>query len=457
MNRKEIEKIIATRKAKTSGLTWQRSGYANSAFISKFAVVNKHEYNSSYYSVYSVTTNPKIHYVTVISFYNNEFIIKCGDPFMEGTLTDATVDSLINMSVKKADKANEPKFSLSIKKGASITPRSQSCTFNQKNYTLVNNVCSHVAHFLSDLPDDVLDKLYNNYYETLNPTTTSGISKDLSVKFERYAFRKHILLEGDKGSGKTYAATMWAKDQEIEPVFIGGHEQFESIDFLGHYIVQKDAQLIWKDGALSEAFRKAKSGKKTLLILDEILRVPKRELNILISALSPIDGKYVLRTGRALNAVEDIAVEEVIKAPVENLWVIGTTNIGDGYEVEAIDEALVDRFKPIRKDTTQNELKQILIKTSKKRNFSLASVEKLMTFYSKMKRLKDTSIIEKIVNIRHLNEALELAKDEDGVRTILEDSILLWVEREYNGYPNEEQTSAIESVLGVVYGQRHDS
>lgn len=452
MNTKEIQRVITTHKSKSSALTWQKSGYANSAFISKFAVINKHEYNSSYYSVYSVTKNPKIHYVTVLSFYNNEYIIKCGDPFIEGALTDETVDSLISMAVKKADKANEPKFSLSLKNGSSIAPRSQSCTFNQKNYTLANTVCSHVAHFLNDLPDDVLDKLYNNYYETLNSETTTGISKDLSTKFERYAFRKHLLLEGDKGSGKTYAATMWAKDQEIEPIFIGGHEQFESIDFLGHYIQQKDAQLIWKDGALSEAFRRAKSGKKTLLILDEILRVPKRELNILISALSPIDSKYVLRTGRALNAVDDIAVEEVIKAPVENLWVIGTTNIGDGYEVESIDEALIDRFKPIRKDTTEAELKQILIKTSKKRNFSIKSVEKLMTFYSKMKRLKNTSIVEKIVNIRHLNEALELAEDENDIRTILQDSILLWVEREYDGHPNKEQVSAIESVLGVVYG-----
>ena len=457
MTRKEIQALIDNKKSNSSALTWQKSGYVNSAFISKFAVVSKHEFNSSYYSVYSVTTNPKIHYVTVISFYNNEFILKCGDPFMEGTLTDATVDSLISMSVKKADKSKDAMFSLSLKKGVAITPKSQSCTFNQKNYTLVNNLCSHVAHFLNDLPSDVLDNLYQNYYETLNSASSSGLSNDLSTKFERYAFRKHILLEGDKGSGKTYAATMWAKDQEIDPVFIGGHEQFESIDFLGHYIQQKDAQLIWKDGALSEAFRKAKSGQKTVLILDEILRVPKRELNILISALSPIDGKYVLRTGRALNSVDDIAVEEVIKVPVENLWVIGTTNIGDGYEVEAIDEALIDRFKPIRKDTTENELKQILINTSKKRNFTLNSVEKLMNFYKKMKRLQETSIIEKIVNIRHLNEALEFASDEDEIRVILDDSILLWVEREYNGRPNEEQIEAIQTVLGVVYGKKYNS
>jgi len=457
MKREEIQALISKKKNRNAALTWQKSGYINSAFISKFAPVSKHEYNSSYYSVYSVTTNPKIHYVTVLSFYKNEFIIKCGDPFLEGSLTDATVDSLVKMSVRKAEKERDTKFSLSLKSASSITPKSQSCSFNQKNYRLVNQVCSHIAHFLDELPKDVLDTLEENYTQALSPSTSSGLSSDLSTKFARYAFRKHILLEGDKGSGKTYAATMWAKGENIEPIFIGGHEQFESIDFLGHYIQQKDAQLVWKDGALSEAFRKAKNGQKTLLILDEILRVPKRELNILISALSPIDGEYVLRTGRALHAVDNIAVEEVIKAPVENLWVIGTTNVGDSYEVEAMDEALTDRFKPIRKDTTETELRQILIKMSKKREFTYNSVERLMNFYKKMKRLQETSIIERIVNIRHLSEAIEFAADEGEIRVILEDSILLWVEREYNGRPNEEQIEAIQTVLGVVYANKYNS
>jgi hypothetical protein len=452
MTRAKLTTLIETQSGKSASLTWQRSGYVCSAFISQFAAVNKHEFNTVYYSIYTATANPKISYVTLLAFYNNEYILKCGDPYLEGTLTQNTLESLIQNAVTKAHKEKNQKFLSLLQSGYNQTPKSQSCVFNQKNYTLADKLCTHIANFLSDLPKDVLDKLYYKYYDTLNNLQSSGISSDLQIKFDRYAFKKHILLEGDKGSGKTYAATTWAKEQNLTQVFIGGHEQFESIDFLGHYIQQKNAELIWKDGALSEVFRKAKDGEKTVLILDEILRIPKRELNILISALSPIDGEYVLRTGRALNAENGIAVEEVIKAPTQNLWVIGTTNIGDGYEVESIDEALIDRFKPIRKETTEQELHNILIKTSVKRDFSLESVNKLMTFYIKMQRLRSTSILSKLVNIRHLNEALELAHDENEIRTILEDSMLLWVEREYNGHPNAEQINAINAVMSKVYG-----
>ncbi len=452
MTREKLKEVITKSACKNSKLTWQKSGYVHSPFISKFATIDRHEYNTSYYSVYTLTANPGISYVNVLCFYNGEYILKCGDSYLEGSITTDTVKKLINSILSKVKiDANKKNFTL-LKSSYKATPKSQACTFNQRNYDRAGEVetCEHVANFLNDLPENVYDTLYANYYEGFENSTTM-ISADLEVKFNRYAFKKHLLLEGDKGSGKTYAATMWGKDKELTQLFIGGHEQFESIDFLGHYIQQKSGELIWKDGPLSEAFRKAKKGEKVLLIIDEILRIPKRELNILISTLSPIDNNYLLRTGRATASKEDIAVEEVIQAPTDNLWVIGTTNIGASYAVEDIDEALIDRFKPIRKDTSSEELRRILIQTAKKKNFSLENVNVLMNFYSKMNRLYQTKIISKIINIRHLNEALEIARDENEIKTILIDSKLLWVDRDFDGKPNKEQLSAVATVMRKVY------
>ncbi|QSZ42201.1 AAA domain-containing protein [Sulfurimonas aquatica] len=450
MTREEISWHIKVSKSKLNKLTFVKSGYVHSPFISQFAPVKKHEFNSSYYAMYSLVANPDVHFVTVLSYYDKKYILKCGDPYLAGMLTDETVENLVNQTLEKAESKNKKLPSI-LRASFKTTPRSSSCSFNQKNYEQSNDLCEHISNFLSDLPNEVLDNLYTKYTETLHGESTNGLSYDLQVKFDRYAFKKHILLEGDKGSGKTYAATSWGKDKKVTELFIGGHEQFESIDFLGHYIQKKSGDLAWKDGPLSEAFRKSKRGEKVLLIIDEILRIPKRELNILISALSPIDEKYVLRTGRALDSKNDIAMEEVIKTPVENLWVIGTTNIGANYAVEAMDEALIDRFKPIRKDTTQMELQKILMLKATKRNFPSEHVSKLMDFYSKMKRLETSKVISKIVNIRHLSEAIELAKNPKEIREIIIDSKLIWVERDYNGYPNVEQLSAVEAVIGQVY------
>ena len=188
-----------------------------------------------------------------------------------------------------------------------------------------------------------------------------------------------------------------------------------------------------------------------MLIIDEMLRIPKRELNLLISSLSPIDEKYMLRTGRAESSEGGIAKEEVLTAPAQNLWVIGTTNVGATYGVEAMDEALCDRFKSIRKDTTIEELRKILFEVVKKRGFSSAHVAKLMDFYTKMQRLYTTQIISKIVNIRQLCEAVEIAQTQIEIQEIIKDSILLWVERDYDGQPNKEQLLAVNTVIKKIY------
>jgi hypothetical protein len=46
---------------------------------------------------------------------------------------------------------------------------------------------------------------------------------------------------------------------------------------------------------------------------------------------------------------------------------------------------------------------------------------------------------------------LELAEYESQIREIIEDSKLLWVERDFNGYPDKEQLEAIETVMLKVW------
>ena len=430
-------------------LKLSRSGYVFSPFVSKFLPINKHEFNTAYYHHYTSVHDVHIHHTVVLRFLDGQYYISCGDPFMEGSVSKDGAQKLSMQALQKKNLNPKHRLGTLMQEGYNIMPKSTECNYNfrtQKDE--LNYVCSHVAQFLHDLPKEVYLKLHQNHVQW-NTNVINVLS--LEEKFERYAFKKHVLLEGDKGSGKTYAAMQWGSGKDVEQIFIGGHEQFESIDFLGHYIQQKSGALVWKDGPLSQAFRKANSGKKVLLIIDELLRIPKRELNILVSALSAVNGIYTLRTGRALDESDGIAVEEVIKANAANLWVIGTTNVGEDYAVESIDEALLDRFKPLRKDTNEEEIHYILSKKAEAKQYSQKCVNDLMGFYKHMQRLYTTQSITKSVNLRHLSEAIEISNYEEEVSEILLDSILLWVDREFNGRPNETQIFAVKTVLEKIY------
>ena len=47
---------------------------------------------------------------------------------------------------------------------------------------------------------------------------------ELVKKILKYGFKKHILIEGEKGSGKTYSISKFLDQQGMDTVFIAGHE-----------------------------------------------------------------------------------------------------------------------------------------------------------------------------------------------------------------------------------------
>ena len=132
MTREELKEIIDKNTVKSSKLAWQKSGYIYSPFISRFATVNKHEYNVSYYATYSLTSNSDIHYTVVLSFYNGKYILKCGDPYLEGAITDETATNLINNTLGKVNNGTNKHLPHLLKQSYSIAPRSSTCSFNQK-------------------------------------------------------------------------------------------------------------------------------------------------------------------------------------------------------------------------------------------------------------------------------------------------------------------------------------
>lgn len=363
------------------------------------------------------------------------------------------------------------------------------CNFHQGNSLKpisVNNtiyaVCKHIIGVCGSFKDNIS-------YITDDMLSEAGViekpakkEKEPFEQLKRFAFKIPVLVEGDRGSGKTYEAFEYAKSLDIEPSFVGGHAGIESIDLLGCLVPYAGQEskiedtsvsaadffsgdyqmkvssnssnsLIWKDGPIAEAFRKAQNGEKAILIIDELLRIPQRELNILLTALSPVHGKYNLRTGRILEVIDGVAREEVLSCDTRNLFVLATTNVGGQYAVDTIDPALAERFIVVRKDTEVDTLIDILKNKAEEKGFHFTLAQKAGLFFEKMTDAKEQGLVAEAPTLRTLSRAFDLAEKEkeEDVKDYILDQKLLWVDRDVYGKPVQEQIELIERIINDYF------
>lgn len=369
------------------------------------------------------------------------------------------------------------------------------CNFHQGNSLkpisangTIYEVCKHIIGVCDTFKDNIS-------YITDDMLSEAGVIEKPAKKEEepfkelkKFAFKIPVLIEGDRGSGKTYEAFAFAKSLGIEPSFVGGHAGIESIDLLGclvPYAGQESKvedtsvsaadffsgdyqmkisstnsnRLVWKDGPIAEAFRKAQNGKKSILIIDEFLRIPQRELNILLTALTPMGGeydekeqmivgaKYYLRTGRILEVIDGVAREEVLSCDTRNLFILVTTNVGGQYAVDSIDPALAERFIVVRKDTEFDTLVSILKEKAREKSFNETLAEKAGLFLNRMTDAKEQGLIAEVPTLRTLSRAFDLAETEEEVKEYILTQKLLWVDRDVYGKPVKEQTEVIKNLL----------
>lgn len=365
--------------------------------------------------------------------------------------------------------------------------RDTACNFHQGNSLKpvaangkIYEVCKHIIGVCDAFKDNIS-------YITDDMLSEAGViekpakkEKEPFEQLKRFAFKIPVLVEGDRGSGKTYEAFEYAKSLDIEPSFVGGHAGIESIDLLGclvPYAGQENKiedtsvsaadffsgdyqmkvssnnsnSLIWKDGPIAESFRKAQSGEKAILIIDELLRIPQRELNILLTALSPVNGKYNLRTGRILDVKNGVAREEVLSCDTQNLFVLATTNVGGQYAVDTIDPALAERFIVVRKDTEVDTLIDILKNKAEEKGFHFTLAQKAGLFFEKMTDAKEQGLVAEAPTLRTLSRAFDLADKEEDVKDYILDQKLLWVDRDVYGKPVQEQIELIERIINDYF------
>ena len=177
--------------------------------------------------------------------------------------------------------------------------------------------------------------------------------------------------------------------------------------------------------------------------------MPQKQLNLLLSALSPYKGEYHLRTSHVVSITDDgVALEEELTVPADNICFIGTTNVGDEYAVDDLDPALAERFIILRKDTDKGTLTRILTKKIEEKHFSSKLLGKLTEFWAICENLKRQDLLAHAPTVRTLSRAIDLANDEASVKEMVAMQALLWVGRDQDGIDQVQMESfkkALES------------
>ncbi|GAB3645043.1 AAA family ATPase [Ramlibacter alkalitolerans] len=394
----------------------------------------------------------KDHHV-LACFDGKEIHFKCGDSILDGRAENA--QELIDEALRDAsfamgdDKRATLRKSINDQVGA--TAVDSGCWFWQAykptRAGAEPKLCKHTNKVLNEHGRDLWTNLEAAWERMSAPEQGQEQSGEMSLA--KLAFNIPVLYEGERGTGKTYEAREFARQGGYALVEMAGHESIEAQDLLGYYAPAGDGKTVWKDGKLAQAFRKAAAGEKVVLLLDELLRIPQRQLSVLLTALSPdSDGTYKLSTNRIVDIKDGVGQDETIAAPVKNLCVVATTNSGQGYAVDEIDAAVAERFIPLRKESTIDSIRAVLTKEAMAKNLQ-GAVEPTIEFFQKAKALFSQGQLEREPSMRTLVRAFTYASPgcPNDVKAGLKGQALLWVARDTNAVPLPEQVESINRLV----------
>ena len=391
-------------------------------------------------------------HTVVVAFDGDSYYHWCGDSFLAGKYTAAERNNALKVAKDTAEETAMRELYGKYK--------DTGCGFWKHG----GERCKHTDHAHSEISENVLDQL-----EDLLNGSGTGKRKRRSPKefIEKRLYKKHVKLEGPKGSGKTYLARMVAKAHADLVINIAGSEKTDSAELEGHLVPYAERvsvtqtnlfdggeqvvqSLTFKYGKLARAFRAAAVGKKVIVVIDEMYRIPPEQMQLLVSALSPTDGHYLLPISNMVESDhewEDGLVEEELRAPVENLMVLATTNVGANYLVDGIDEALQDRFHTIEVPEDRELIESVVADTLKKRGFPPHLKESLMGFYDKMKRLVDDKRLTREINLRHMVEIIDTAVDNDDIPETAYEMHTQWASSTVDGARDPNEVRMIEKVI----------
>jgi len=222
------------------------------------------------------------------------------------------------------------------------------------------------------------------------------------------------LLLGPTGTGKTETVKKAAATVGAKLVKIACNPGMDDRQLFGSTVASKNGGFEFIEGPLSEAWRYAMTSLVVLLI-DELARMVPEYHAVLIGALDKLSGRDIKARPRFIENAEvkieddelyyvlDLPNGQVLIAPVENLSIICTTNLGCDYSqaTRKIDAALLGRFEIILElDQMPSQTLTNILWSSAKVPLSVAKVMAKINDYSTTNTAVNGGLLARESNVR---------------------------------------------------------
>lgn len=289
--------------------------------------------------------------------------IYCGDKQVEGSFSEdgKTLANALRLEGKVSDKlANLLESSEWVAK----VPVMAQCNFF-KRMARTGKFCSHTQEVLSTLSAPDLTQMADDLKDWLDGKAIAEPEAPpvpLSPEEEAFydaAFIQHVLLVGERGSGKTYLARQAADRYGAVYLELQMHPSMEAWEMRAHDRAC-NGKVYTVLGKLAEAVYWIQQGKKVVLCMDELLNMNPMYTTVINSPLTLTSrDTYLIETGRIIDLGDGIGQVETVEVPADMLWVVATSNIGARYNTE-ISPSVRARFLVILMNTNPDRTEKIV-------------------------------------------------------------------------------------------------